>query len=155
MRNRTTVGVAMVFSFFLSGPLHAADQPGQTGQVPATGIEGGKGSDGVIGISLHIGAERVGDPASLYVGRVHREGPAHQAGLRHGDELVSVDGTAVSGKSYEQVVQMVRGEAGTNVKLGVKREGEGLREVSVARVAGDKLMKGPGDHGSYKEKPGP
>jgi C-terminal processing protease CtpA/Prc len=66
---------------------------------------------------------------------------------------VSVDGLLVSGKSYEQVVKMVRGVAGTNVKLGVKREGEGLREVSVARVVGDQLMKGSADHGSYKDKP--
>ncbi len=140
----------MVFGLLLSGPLHADDQPSQA---PAAG-EAGKGPDGVIGISLHIGAERVGDPASLYIGRVHREGPAHKAGLRHGDELISVDGTAVSGKSYEQVVKMVRGEAGSAVKLQVKREGEGSpREVSVTRVAGDNLARRPAEHGTYKDKP--
>ncbi|MBX3327937.1 MAG: PDZ domain-containing protein [Nitrospira sp.] len=105
-------------------------------------------SHGVIGISLHVGAEHVGDPAVLYVGMVHPQGPAHQAGLRHGDEIVSVDGLAVTGKSYEQVIQMIRGEAGTVVKLGVRGE-NGLRELSVTRVAGDKLPKGPGgSHGS-------
>jgi C-terminal processing protease CtpA/Prc len=105
-------------------------------------------SRGVIGISLHVGAEHVGDPAVLYVGMVHPQGPAHQAGLRHGDEVVSVDGTAVTGKSYEQVVHMIRGEAGTVVKLGVRAE-SGLRELAVTRVAGDKLPKGPaGSHGS-------
>jgi C-terminal processing protease CtpA/Prc len=83
----------------------------------------------------------------LYVGMVHPEGPAHQAGLRHGDEIVTVDGTAVSGKSYEQVVKMIRGEAGTVVKLGVKGDG-GPRELAITRVAGDKLPKGPaGSHG--------
>lgn len=150
MRNGMTVVVAMMFSLLLSGPLHAADQPGQA----PTAVEGVKGPDGVIGISLHIGAERVGDPALLYIGRVHREGPAHKAGLRHGDELISVDGTAVSGKSYEQVVKMVRGEAGSAVKLQVKREGEGSpREMSVTRVAGDSLAKRPAEHGTYKDKP--
>lgn len=105
-------------------------------------------SRGVIGISLHVGAEHVGDPAVLYVGMVHPQGPAHQAGLRHGDEVVSVDGTAVTGKSYEQVVHMIRGEAGTVVKLGVRAE-NGLRELAVTRVAGDKLPKGPaGSHGN-------
>ncbi len=151
MQNRTTVVVAMMFGFLLSGPLHAADQPGQS---PARTDEP-RLPDGVVGISLHIGAERVGDPASLYVGRVYPEGPAHKAGLKHGDELVSVDGVAVWGKTYEQVVKMVRGEAGTPVKLGVKRENEGLREVSISRVAGDKLWKGPADHGVYKDKPAP
>lgn len=150
MQNKTARIASIVFGLLLTGPLYAADPPGQ---IPAAGADGVKAVDGVIGISLHIGAERVGDPAALYVGRVHREGPAHKAGLRHGDELVSVDGTAISGKSYEQVVNMIRGEAETTVKLGVKRENEGLREVSVTRVAGDKLMKGPPGHGSYKDKP--
>lgn len=103
--------------------------------------------NGVIGVSLQIGAERIGDPAVLYVGMVHPEGPAHQAGLAHGDEIVAVDGTATAGKSYEQVVKMIRGAVGTVVKLGVKGEG-GMRELSITRVAGDKLPKGPsGSHG--------
>lgn len=149
MLNRSmTVLVGMMLGLVLSASLDAAEQPGQA----AAATEGAKGHDGVIGISLHIGAERVGDPALLYVGRVHREGPAHKAGLRHGDELVSVDGTAVSGKSYEQVVKMVRGEAGTSVKLGVRREKEGLREVSVDRVAGDKL-RSSAEPDTYKDKP--
>lgn len=103
---------------------------------------------GVIGVSLQVGAERIGDPAVLYVGMVHPQGPAHQAGLRHGEEVVTVDGTAVTGKSYEQVIHMIRGEAGTVVKLGIRGE-NGLRELAVTRVAGDKLPKGPtGSHGN-------
>ncbi len=154
MRNRSIVLAAgVMICLVLSGPIQAADQPGQSPHVPS---EAAKMPDGVIGISLHIGADRVGEPAALYVGRVHREGPAHKAGLRHGDEVVSVDGIAVSGKTYEQVVKMVRGEAGTSVKLGVKREGEGTPlDISVTRIAGDKLMKSPGEHGTYKDKPQP
>ncbi|MBX3302159.1 MAG: PDZ domain-containing protein [Nitrospira sp.] len=146
---RMAVIAGMVFSFMMIGPLHAADQPGEG--PPRT--DEAKMPDGMIGISLHIGAERVGDPASLYVGRVRPEGPAHKAGLKHGDELVSVDGVAASGKTYEQVVRMVRGEAGTAVKLGIKRDG-GLQEISITRVAGHQ-MKGPADHGVYKDKPKP
>lgn len=106
---------------------------------------------GVIGVSLQVGAERIGDPAVLYVGMVHPEGPAHQAGLAHGDEIVAVDGTATAGKTYEQVVKMIRGTVGTVVKLGVKGEG-GMRELSITRVAGDKLPKGPtGPHGGQSK----
>ena len=102
---------------------------------------------GVIGVSLRVGAERIGDPASLYVAHVHPEGPAQQAGLRHGDEVVTVNGAAVTGKTYEQAIKMVRGEAGTAVKLGVKGE-EGVREIAITRIAGDKLYKGEmGSHG--------
>jgi C-terminal processing protease CtpA/Prc len=96
---------------------------------------------GVIGVALRVGAERVGDPASLYVARVHPQGPAQQAGLKHADEVVTINGSAVIGKTYEQVVQMVRGEVGTEVKLGVKGGGE-LREITIMRVPGDKLYTG-------------
>lgn len=103
--------------------------------------------NGVIGLSLHVGAERIGDPASLYVAHVHPEGPAQQAGLKHGDEVVTVNGASVTGKTYEQVVKMVRGEAGTVVKLGVKGDG-GLRELVITRIASEKLYKGEmGSHG--------
>ncbi len=62
-----------------------------------------------------------------------------------------MDGAAAVGKSYEQVVKMIRGEAGTVVKLGVKGDG-GVREVSIARVAGDKLPKGPmGSHSGFSK----
>ena len=102
---------------------------------------------GVIGVSLHIGAERIGDPASLYVAHVHPEGPAQQAGLKHEDEVVTVNGAAVTGKTYEQVIQMVRGEAGMAVKLGVKGDG-GAREIAITRIANEKLYKGEmGSHG--------
>jgi C-terminal processing protease CtpA/Prc len=93
-----------------------------------------------------IEAERIGDPAALYVGMVHPEGPAYKAGLRHGDEVIGVDGTSVRGKTYEQVVTMIRGEAGTNVRMEVKDE-KGIHQLSVERVAGDKLKRPAESHG--------
>jgi C-terminal processing protease CtpA/Prc len=105
---------------------------------------------GVIGVSLQVGAERIGDPAMLYVGMVHPEGPAQQAGLAHGDEILSVNGMPVAGKTYEEVVKMIRGEAGTVVKLSVKAEGA-PREISITRIASEKLPRGPkGSHGASK-----
>lgn len=97
-----------------------------------------KGPHGVVGISLVIGAERIGDPAGLYVGMVHPDGPAYKAGLRHGDEVRSVEGISVTGKSYEQVANMIRGEVGTMVKMQVTDE-KGTHDLVVERVAGDKL----------------
>ncbi|MBP8116593.1 MAG: PDZ domain-containing protein [Nitrospira sp.] len=103
--------------------------------------------DGVIGVSLHVGAERVGETAVLYIAHVLPDGPAQQAGLKQGDEVTTVDGVAVTGRTYEQVALMVRGEPGSVVKLGVKSEG-GSREVSVTRVSGQTLYKGQmGSHG--------
>ena len=121
------------------------DKPGSQGQPPHG--DDANLPNGVIGVSLHVGAERIGDPASLYVAHVHPEGPAQQAGLKHEDEVVTVNGAAVTGKTYEQVIQMVRGEAGTAVKLGVKGDG-GVSEIAITRIASEKLYKGEmGPHG--------
>ena len=140
------IATGVMMGLLAAGAAVAAEQP--VGEAPYAQGDEAKLPNGVIGLSLQVGAERIGDPAVLYVGMVRPEGPAHQAGLRHGDEIMSVDGTAVTGKSYEQVVKMIRGEAGTIVKLGVKG-GADLREISITRVASDKLPKGPaGSHGS-------
>lgn len=88
------------------------------------------------GVIIQVGADRIGEPVAIYVLKVRQDGPAQQAGLGHTDEIVAVNGTPVKGKSYEQVVSMIRGEAGTPVKLEIK----GTRELSVTRVAGGKLM---------------
>ena len=135
----------VMIGLLLTGVAGADDQP--MSQAPYARGDDVTLPNGVIGVSLHVGAERIGDPAKLYVGMVHPEGPVQQAGLRHGDEVMTVDGTAVSGKSYEQVVKMIRGAAGTVVKLGVKGEG-GMLELSITRVGGDALSKGlTGLHG--------
>lgn len=142
---RIHIAAGLMMGLLVTG-VAMADQ--QAGQGPYGDRDDTKLSNGIIGISLQVGAERIGDPAILYVGMVHPEGPAHRAGLGHGDEVVSVDGTPVKGKRYEEVVGMIRGEAGTAVKVGVRRE-NGLRELSITRVAGDKLSRGPaGSHGN-------
>ncbi|MCS6302616.1 MAG: hypothetical protein H8K07_02975 [Nitrospira sp.] len=58
---------------------------------------------------------------------------------------MSVDGTPVRGKSYEQVAGMIRGEAETTVRVGAKSE-NGLRELSITRVSGDKLKQAAESH---------
>jgi S1-C subfamily serine protease len=89
---------------------------------------------GVIGISLHVSAERIGDPAALYVGHIHPDGPAGKAGLRHGEEIIGVDGVPVRGKTYPEVVKMIRGNIGSSVTLAVKGT-DGDRIVTLKRVA--------------------
>ena len=135
------IAAGLILALLITGSA-LADQ--HKSQAPYGHRDDTKLSTGIIGISLQVGADRIGDPTILYVGMVHPDGPAHQAGLGHGDEVVSVDGTPVKGKRYEEVVGMIRGEAGTDVKIGVKGE-NGLRELSITRVAGDKLSKGPSE----------
>ena len=88
---------------------------------------------------MHVGAERVGDTAVLYVAHVLPEGPAQQAGLKQGDELTTVDGVAVSGKTYEQVALMVRGEAGVGGEIGCEGRGRSARDFRRARGQSDPL----------------
>jgi C-terminal processing protease CtpA/Prc len=137
-------------SLLLTGTAVAADQP--MSQAPYAHGDEAKLPNGVIGVGIQVGAERIGEPAVLYVGKVRQDGPAQQAGLKHGDEIVAVNGIPVAGKSYEQVVAMIRGEAGTPVKLEVK----GTRELSITRVASDKLPDGPaGSHGGQFDRSRP
>ena len=143
---RIHIATGVMMGLLLTGAAGAADQP--VSEAPYAHGDEVNLPNGVIGLSLQVGAERIGDAAVLYVGMVRPEGPAQQAGLRHGDEITTVDGATVKGKSYEQVVKMIRGEAGTIVKLGVKGDAD-TREISITRVASDKLPKGPaGSHGS-------
>lgn len=139
MRN-ACMAAGVLVSLLYSGGAAAAEQ-GRPQPPSAQSMEVDL-PKGVIGVSLHVGAERIGDPAVLYVAMVHPEGPAHRAGLNHGDEILTVDGTTVAGKSYEQVVRMIRGAAGTVVTLGVKGE-QGTRELPIPRVLADALSKGP------------
>jgi S1-C subfamily serine protease len=138
-------------ALLLSGapsPAWAAEGQGSSGHESRSYSDEAGVPKGIIGVSLHIAAERVGDPAVLYVGHVHPQSPAQQVGLSHGDVISAIDGASVNGKSHEQIVMMVRGKVGTSVKLAVKGE-KGEREVTITRVAAETLSKGPmGAHGN-------
>ena len=50
--------------------------------------------------------------------------PAHKSGLLAGDILIEVNGTKITGKNTSQVSKVLKGQAGTSVKLLIEREGE-------------------------------
>ncbi|MGZ8501963.1 MAG: S41 family peptidase [Candidatus Limnocylindrales bacterium] len=51
-------------------------------------------------------------------------GPADRAGLRSRDRILTVDGTTTEGQDLQAVVERIRGDAGTTVKLTVLHDGE-------------------------------
>ncbi|KAF3855939.1 hypothetical protein F7725_016662 [Dissostichus mawsoni] len=69
-----------------------------------------------------LGGNEPGEP--IYIGHIVKYGAADEDGrLRSGDELVSVDGTAVVGKSHQLVVQLMQQAAKQgHVNLTVRRK---------------------------------
>jgi len=61
----------------------------------------------------------------IVVRQIVAGGPAHLAGLKPGDVLVSIDGKPTRGSDFREMVdRRLRGRAGTKVLLVVHRPGE-------------------------------
>ncbi len=60
--------------------------------------------------------------------------PAEQAGLRRGDIVLQVDDTPIENMSVYEAITLIRGPAGTPVRLKVVREGEDPFDVEITRA---------------------
>ena len=58
--------------------------------------------------------------------------PAEAAGLKEGDIITTVDGTAVTKDNVSDMSNAIKGEEGTKVKLGIKRDSKNF-EIEVER----------------------
>jgi carboxyl-terminal processing protease len=83
----------------------------------------------VSGIGAEIGV-RSDQPTIL---RVITDSPAEKAGVMAGDLIVSVNGVSVDKADAATVAEKIRGEAGTSVKL-VLKKGDVTREVTIVRA---------------------
>jgi carboxyl-terminal processing protease len=62
--------------------------------------------------------------------------PAAKAGVKAGDIILTVDGKSIAGLSLTEVVLLIRGPAGTKVKLGLLHEGSDIpEEIEIIRAA--------------------
>ncbi len=59
--------------------------------------------------------------------------PAARAGIETGERIVSVDGKDVRGKPIDTIVNLVKGEEGTDVTLGLAGGKDGRHEVTLTR----------------------
>lgn len=89
-----------------------------------------KGSFSGIGVQYMIYEDTV------RVVRIIEGGPAEEAGLRAGDRIVTIDNKTFVGKSVnnDAVMKNLKGERGSSVRLGVKRNGiRNLVNISITR----------------------
>lgn len=49
--------------------------------------------------------------------------PANKAGLKIGDEILAIDGVDVTGKNTQEISQLLKGQANTNLKVTIRRYG--------------------------------
>ncbi|AAM73473.1 MAG TPA: S41 family peptidase [Chlorobaculum sp.] len=81
-----------------------------------------------IGVTLGIFS---GD---LFIISVIDGQPAAKAGLKVGDQIIAIDGVKVSKKSIDEVRSTIKGSPGTNIRLSIKRDGQGpLTVISLTR----------------------
>lgn len=114
----------------LKGMLHGLDEHSdfldrlsyEDLQAETTGRFGG------IGIELNL----VDDDFTVI--RPLHDTPASAAGLKPGDRLTEIDRQSLKGKKLVDVVSILRGNPGTPVILGIRRDGGPKMEVSLIRA---------------------
>lgn len=74
----------------------------------------------IYGIGITVGEKGEG----LLVQSPIDGGPAERAGIRAGDLIMTIDGRSVAGFDQNTCISMLRGELGTEVTVGIRREGE-------------------------------
>ena len=84
-----------------------------------------------VGIGITIQSRE--DGIGFDVIQVEPDGPAYRAGMLPGDILIEVEGTSLENVDSEVPVNLIRGQAGTEVHLVVLRDGERL-ELTARRA---------------------
>lgn len=86
-----------------------------------------QGSAAGIGVTV----SRTADDRAI-ITWVEEQGPAKEAGVERGDELIAVDGSALAEAGYDAGLALIRGKENSTVTLTVKR-GEETRNIAVTR----------------------
>lgn len=80
-----------------------------------------------------IGASLNSDPdGRVHVTSVREDGPAEHAGMLADDVITAIDGKSAEGMSVQDCVQLLRGPAGTEVRVTVRR-GDAAVDMTIVR----------------------
>ncbi len=85
---------------------------------------------GGVGIGITVDEDQ-----SVWVDTVVPGGPADQAGIQEGDEVIAIDGRDVEGISPTRIPELIRGPVGSTVTLRVVDEDDAERDVKLRRAA--------------------
>ena len=104
-----------------AGPVRIDLNPVAEGETPRTELEG-------IGASLSARRD------SLVVAYLIPSGGGAQAGLQVGDEILTIDGRAVTELGFQGAIQHIRGPEGSCIPIGVRKSAdEQVTEIVVCR----------------------
>jgi len=118
----------------IKGMTQAVGDTGHTSfMTPAERAANAAGLSGsYVGIGVKVNAAEDGRPLII---TVFKDSPAEKAGLRAGDIVVSVDGKETTGHDIGEVIDWIRGEAGTKVAVTVRNGVDGEdREYTLERA---------------------
>ena len=118
----------------IKGMTQAVGDTGHTSfMTPAERAANAAGLSGsYVGIGVKVQPAADGRPLII---TVFKDSPAEKAGLRAGDIVVSVDGKETTGHDMSEVIDWIRGEAGTKVTVTVRNGLDGDdREYTLERA---------------------
>lgn len=84
------------------------------------------------GVGIRVTRPRPEEPP--YVVEVYDDSPADEAGVKPGDQILAVDGTATSGRNLSDVIATIRGPRGSRVTLSVVRGQQSSADIQITRA---------------------
>lgn len=82
-----------------------------------------------IGVTIESDMEKGG----LRIRKVQAGGPAQEAGLKAGEQIIAAEGKPFAGLTLAQAKALISGEAGTSVMVTVRSQDGGQRDVTLIR----------------------
>ena len=126
----------------IRGMMAAPDDPYTFYYTPEEMQKSNEASNGVYhGVGMLV---QLTDDGGIEVVQVYPDTPAERAGILAGDRIIAVDGEPASGENqqtFNEAVQRIQGEDGTEVVIRVERNGESIDltarrgEVSISHVS--------------------
>ncbi|WP_028612122.1 S41 family peptidase [Paenibacillus harenae] len=86
--------------------------------------EGNAYTESYQGEIFGIGAEIREEEGHYVISGLTKNAPAERGGLLPGDIIAMVDGQKLEGKTFQDLLGLIRGEEGTNVTLQIQRPGQ-------------------------------